>query len=209
MSSSHAPGSNARLAARLVARLGARVGTRLAALGARVATLAATLLLVAPAAADPVHVDVETDPTAYVLSGSSVHVGIGKGRFRLDLGNFALAMPQFVHGDDGFDVSFHGFGAKLQVFPFEAQRGLFAGVDAGVARMLIERQGTDLAVRQDQLGVGIHVGYRIPLFDRFYATPWIGVGYQFHAKDMMLADATYEPQKISVFPAVHLGYRFQ
>src|SRR4051812_21013814 len=112
----------------------------------------AGLAATAGAEPSPLHADVEIDPTAYVLSGNSIHVGIGTGRYRLDLGNFAMAMPQFVHGDDGFDVSFHGYGAKLQVFPFAEQRGWFVGVDGGVSRVLIQRQGSDLAVQQTQAG---------------------------------------------------------
>jgi len=171
----------------------------------------ASFLTGAAAAADPapLHVDAEVDPTAYALSGNSIHVGLGYRRYRLDVGNFALALPQWVHGDDGFDVSFEGYGAKLQVFPFAEQRGLVAGVDAAWTHLLIQRQGTDLAVRQDQLGVGVHVGYRISVIDRLYVTPWIGVGYQLGTRDVTLADVTYQRMRISVFPAVHVGYRFQ
>jgi hypothetical protein len=164
-----------------------------------------------PALAAPpaLHVDAEIDPTAYALSGNSIHVGIGYRRFRLDLGNFAIAIPAWLHGNDGFDASFDGYGAKLQVFPFDEQRGLFAGIDGGWSRVWIQRKGTDLAVRQQQLSAGVHLGYRIAVIDRFYVTPWIGVSYQPGARDVVLAEATFEAMPISVFPAVHLGYRFQ
>jgi hypothetical protein len=171
----------------------------------------------APAAADndsdndsdALHADAEVDPTAYALSGDSLHVGLGYRRFRLDLGAFALALPQWAHGDDGFDVSFEGFGAKLQYFPLAEQRGLFAGVDGGWVRLLAARQGTDLARRDDELQVGVHIGYRIALPDGFYATPWIGVSYAFSADEVALGGATYKPDRVTVFPAVHLGWRFR
>jgi hypothetical protein len=177
---------------------------------ARLAFLAATLGASA-AAAEPgdFHADAEVDPTAYVLSGFSIHVGLGYQRFRLDLGNFAMAIPQLVHGDDGFDVSFDGYGAKLQYFPMDEQRGLFVGVDAALVHMLAQRQGTDLAVRRLQLNAGVDVGYRIALPDDFYVTPWIGVGVQLGADDVTLAGATYHPDRVSVFPAIHIGRRFQ
>lgn len=178
------------------------------------ASVAAVLSVVGGAAAEPaptgaLRVDAEIDPTAYVLSGNSLHLGLGYGRYRLDLGNFALAVPQWVHGDDGFDVSFAGYGAKLQAFVSGDQRGLFAGIDGGWSRVLVERQGSELAVRQHQLGLGAQVGYRIPIVDRLYVTAWIGVGYQFGAKDVMLSGATYDASPISVFPAIHVGYQFQ
>ena len=153
--------------------------------------------------------DAEIDPTAYALSGYSLHVGLGYERFRLDLGNFALALPQFIHGDDGFDVSFHGYGAKLQYFPLTANHGLVVGIDAAVVRMLAQRQGTDLALQQSQLAIGVNLGYRIALPDAFYVTPWIGVGHPFFATDVTLAGSTYTPARIEVFPAIHLGRRFR
>jgi hypothetical protein len=155
------------------------------------------------------HADIEIDPTAYVLDGNSLHVGIGWRSLRVDLGNFAIAMPQFVHGDDDFDVRFDGYGAKLQWFPFAEQRGLFVGVDAGVARVQIDRQDSDRGARQTQIGAGVHVGYRISLPAGFYATPWIGVGFQTGADDVTIDGATYEGSALSVFPAIHLGYQLR
>lgn len=191
---------------------------------ARLAALAFVLVMAAPALAEPepavspskheetqsaFHADIEIDPTAYVLSGFSLHAGIGYGHIRVDLGNYALMLPQFVHGDDGFDLSFDGYGAKVQWFPFAEQEGLFAGVDGGISRILASRQGTDLAKRYAQVNLGIHAGYRISLPANFYVTPWIGIDYAFGAKNVTLAGATTKAQHVIVFPAVHLGYRFR
>lgn len=191
-----------------------------------VLALASVLLAAAPAAAEtpsgepgraPVtparvsafHVDAEIDPTAYVLSGYSLHLGLGYERLRLDLGAYAMKLPKFAHADDGFDVSFDGFGAKLQYFFLAEQRGLFAGVDGGVMRVLAQRQGTDLARRNHQVGAGVHAGWRIAIHEGLYVTPWIGVGYSFGARDVTLAGSTFQPNPVTVFPAVHIGYRFQ
>jgi hypothetical protein len=177
------------------------------------ALLATCLAITATATAAPtppaLHVDAEVDPTAYALAGNSLHLGVGWDRYRVDLGSFALAVPQWVHGQSGFDVSFAGFGAKLQVFAAEIPRGLFAGVEASYDRVLVQRQGSALADRQRQLGLGVDLGYRIGVTERLYVTPWIGVGYLLGARAVTLADATYQPTSISVFPAVHLGYQFQ
>src|SRR3569833_1012883 len=113
----------------------------------------ALLLFCASASAEPFHADVEIDPTAYALDGNSVHVGIGAGRIRAALGNFAE--------------------------------------------------------RLRQLGVGVHAGYRFELPDGFYVTPWLGVGYDFGTHDVTFQGATYHPSAISVFPAVHVGFRFR
>lgn len=168
----------------------------------------ALALLASAASASPVRGDVELDPTAYALSGYSIHAGIGYQHLRLDLGNFAMALPQFVHGDDGFDVAFDGYGAKLQYFFRGDQTGLFAGVDGGVVRVHARLQGSDLAADDTQIGAGVHAGYRFSLPAGFYATAWLGVGYVFSADDVMLGGKTYDAQPFTVFPAIHLGYRF-
>lgn len=174
------------------------------------AALAALLLATSSTAtAEPVRADLELDPTAYVLSGNSIHAGIGYRHWRVDLGNFAMAIPQWVHGDDGFDVSFDGYGAKLHYFLRDDQTGLYGGVGASVARMHVHLQGSDLASDDLQLGTGVEVGYRIALPHGFYATPWLGVGVTWNADPVMLGGQTYEPSRLTIFPAVHLGYRFR
>lgn len=181
------------------------------ALAALAATVALAALAPRTAAADPGSLagDVEVDPTAYILDGSSLHAGLARGHLRLDLGVYAMALPQAAHGDDGFDVAFDGFGAKLQWFPRASRTGVFVGVDAGVARVRAHRQGTDLTVVDRQVSTGVHVGYRFALPANLYVTPWLGVGRAWGAEDLTVDGATYEAMPVTVFPAVHLGYRFE
>jgi len=157
------------------------------------------------------HGDLEVDPTAYALSGYSVHAGLGWDRFRLDLGAFAMTLPAFVHGNDGFAASFDGFGLKLQHFPLGggAQTGLFIGVDAGLARLLVQRDDTQLASRRNQYTVGAHAGWRFDLVAGLYVTPWLGVSRAFNAGDVSLGGRTCESTPWIVFPAVHVGYRLR
>lgn len=178
------------------------------------AALASTLFTTTIATAEPIpdrrfHLDVEVDPTAYVLEGYSLHVGLGWGRLRLDVGAFGMAVPSFAVGNSDFDVSFDGYGAKLQYFPFAEQRGGFVGLDGGVAWQLAERTATEMASRDRQVSLGVNAGWRFAFGDRFYATPWLGVSHAFSARDTTLAGSTYQPPRITFFPAIHLGVRFQ
>ena len=181
-----------------------------------VTTIAAlTVATTATAAADQpstiaksaFHADFEVDPTAYALSGYSLHVGLGWQRLRLDLGAFAMALPDFAKSDDSFAVSFDGFGSKLQYFVLAEQRGLGVGVDAGVARPLVQRG--ELASKDSQYSIGVIAGYRIDLGAHLYATPWLGVSYAFSAEDVTLGGTTYQQNPVTIFPAVHVGYRFR
>jgi hypothetical protein len=172
------------------------------------------------------HIDVETDPTAFILSGYSLHAGVGYGPFRLDLGGFAMQMPEFMHGNAGFRAKFAGAGAKLQYF-FSAvgeARGAFVGADAGVARLSVEREDSGRRAERTVSSVGVQVGYRFILSSRthsarekptyrpfegaFYVTPWIGVGYLFGTTPIEADGKSFNLSPVSFFPAVHVGYGF-
>ncbi|AKU93152.1 hypothetical protein [Vulgatibacter incomptus] len=154
------------------------------------------------------HLDLEVDPTAFVFGGYSLHAGIGWQRFRLDLGAFAMDVPEAYHGQKAFEQSFHGFGAKLAYFLFADQTGGFVGVGAGIARGLYGLKGTELAAQQYDVGIGPHVGWRFDLGAGFYATPWISLDYSLNPKDVTLGGETFASDRWSVFPAIHLGRRF-
>jgi hypothetical protein len=155
------------------------------------------------------HADFEVDPTAYVFQGHSLHVGLGWKKLRLDLGAFALALPDALVGHEDFSVAFDGYGLKLQYFPFAEQRGAFVGIDAGVARPFVRRKGTDLAVRRTEYNAGVNFGWRFVFGERFYATAWLGLSRPLARDPVTLAGSTYEGSALTVFPAVHLGYRFR
>jgi len=178
--------------------------------GAQSATRADADAPVARVGADSsFHADAEVDPTAYVLDGYSLHVGVGYKRLRVDLGAYAMKVPVALHGEDNLDISFDGYGVKLQYFLFAEQRGGFVGVDAGIARRTVARPEMQLAVRNTEVGVGVNFGWRFAITNAFYATTWLGLGYGFNPHTVMLGDAKYEPSRFTVFPAVHLGYRFR
>jgi len=169
---------------------------------------AATATADAAAGGPTFHLDVEVDPTAYVLNGYSLHVGLGLDRFRLDLGAYAIGMPEAFHGNEGFDASMHGFGAKLHWFAFDEQKGGFVGVGAGVGKTLVSLRDTHLATEVTSFSAGFEAGWRFDLGAGFYATPWVSLDYGFDAKDVQLGGETFATDEWSVFPAVHFGRRF-
>ena len=169
-----------------------------------------TRLLLAALAVAPaeVRLDAEIDPTAYALKGYSLHAGIEWERWRLDLGVFAIAVPQFIHGNQGFDSSFDGYGAKLQRFLFDEPKGAMVGVEGGVNRQLVQLSGTEAASRRTQYSIGVHAGWRFMLGAGFYATPWLGLSYSSNAGDVTVGGRTFKNSPWQVFPAVHFGRRF-
>jgi hypothetical protein len=88
-------------------------------------------------------VDVEIDPATYALNGYSLHAGYWVDRLRLNVGAFSLDVPEEVHGKEGLEATFHGYGLKAQYFPFAegfpyaSRSGFFLGLDGGVAKRLV------------------------------------------------------------------------
>jgi len=157
----------------------------------------------------PLHLDLEVDPTAFALGGYSAHVGIGWERLRLDLGLFAADIPRFLQSNKGFSASADGVGAKLQYFLFAEQVGGFVGIEGARNRQRVALDGTGLSSRQSSWGAGADVGWRFALGRHFHVTPWVGLDYTFGGKDVALAGRTYKSRPWSIYPFVHLGYRFQ
>lgn len=153
-------------------------------------------------------VDVEVDPLAYALSGHSVHVGVGFGHFRFDLGAFALEFPEWVHGNEGFTSSFDGFGIKAHIFVEGDGTGPFAGVAGGLARTLIQNDASGRAQRDLHASLGVELGWLLPIVEGLYVKPWIGVGWTFGVEDVVLDRQRFEANGLTVFPTVHLGYAF-
>lgn len=156
----------------------------------------------------PLRVDVEIDPTAYALGGHSLHVGIAWRSLRLDLGAFAMDVPEMFHGNAGFDAAFSGYGAKLQFFVLRPQSGLFVGAEVAVARTVVRKRNTQLGAQFQQLNLGGQVGWRFVLGHGFYVTPWIGLGAGLAPSEVAVGDATFENSRLLIFPAVHVGRRF-
>lgn len=151
--------------------------------------------------------DIELDPLAYALGGTSVHVGIHEGHIRGDLGAFSLDVPEAFHGNEGFALSMAGAGAKVDYFPFSKRSGFFAGVEASFAKTTVIEEESRSAVRRTNLNLGVRAGYRIDLTDALFLSPWVGVGYA-TGDDVLIAGKTFKHTHLTLFPTVHVGYKF-
>jgi hypothetical protein len=170
--------------------------------------LSSLLVATAPASApNPLRLDIEIDPIAYALDGFSLHLGMGTGRYRLDLGAFGLELPEAIHGQRDFRSSFAGYGAKFDVFLHDDGWGPFMGFEGGFTTITIVDTLSSRSAEDRAVSGGVRAGWRIQLPSDFYVTPWVGVGYRF-SEDAQIAGRTYQNNPITVFPTFHLGYRF-
>jgi hypothetical protein len=156
----------------------------------------------------PLRPDVEVDPTPYFQHGYSFHAGLGWGHWRVEGEILGTDVPEWVQGNKGFDLSYHGGGAKLQYFLSPQQKGMFIGTRTEITRESVSLHGTDLHSRPLRYDLGIDAGYRFRLGRRLYITPWGGVDYTFNAHDIEMGGRTYKDGRFGIFAAVHFGYRF-
>lgn len=151
--------------------------------------------------------DVETDPLAFIAQGHSLHAGIWWDDVRLDVGSFGLVIPEFVHGQSGFEAAFTGFGTKADVFWGDRRDGLLTGVELAVSRVTVRHLESTASDVQTQVGVSGRVGYRWASEAGLYVQPWVGVGYMFGGSDVVLGGERFETAPLTVFPTVHVGYQ--
>jgi hypothetical protein len=154
--------------------------------------------------------EAEADPTAYALKGFSAHVGhsIFDGRSRLQFGAFGAETPEWIHGNSGFTENSRGVTLKVDYFPLRPSDGWFVGADSNYARVRYELNQTHERTYRNLVGLGPRVGYRFNFGKHLYVSPWVSVDYQLNAKDVMISGKTFHESRCSVFPALHLGWRF-
>lgn len=154
--------------------------------------------------------EVESDPTAYALNGFSAHVGhpVFDGRLRLQVGAFGAETPEWIHANSGFTEDSRGGTFKIDFFPLRPLSGLFVGADSNYSQVRYELEETHERTYRNMVGLGPRVGYRFNVGKHLYLSPWASLDYQFNAKDVSISGKTFHEKKYSLFPAVHVGWRF-
>jgi Protein of unknown function (DUF3575) len=154
--------------------------------------------------------EVESDPTAYALKGFSAHVGhtVFNGRMRWQIGAFGAETPEWIHGNKGFTENSRGGTIKIDYFPLRPLRGLFFGADSNYSRVRYALEDTHERAYGNIVGIGPRVGYRFGLGKHLYLNPWVSTDYQFNAKDVSISGKIFHEKKYSIFPAIHVGWKF-
>ncbi|AEF56285.1 hypothetical protein [Marinomonas posidonica] len=151
--------------------------------------------------------DVEVDPFAYALSGHSVHFGFGENNFRFDIGLFGADIPEAFHGNENYEQEFTGYGVKLD-YLFGRYEGLFVGIEAQTSEYKYTLKSTKENTTRTQTSFGPRIGYRIMYSKNMTITPWLGIDFNLEHDDIVLSGEKFESSTVSLFPTVHLGWKF-
>lgn len=169
--------------------------------------LTATLLLSMNAKAE-YDFYVESDPIAFAFSGHSIHAGLETDRFRLQIGSFGTNLPDSFKDSEKFEVSFTGYGVKLDYFK-DKEGGMFVGMTYSITEYEFEHIATQVNEVRDSNSLGLRLGYKYRLTDNFYVTPWIGVSKNLSDRStIQLSGDDYQLDDWTIFPTIHLGYQF-
>lgn len=171
------------------------------------AGVVAFLLLAAPAPASA-QIEVEVDPMAYAMEGFSLHLAWLLGPVRMNVGTFGIRVPEVVHGNEGWTNTMRGIGVKVD-YVGDSRAGLFAGVEGGVMRMKYDLAASSSHETRAVVGMGARAGYRSFIGSRgLYLAPWVGIGYNMNGDPVHVDGAEFERSALSVFPTIHVGWRF-
>ena len=175
--------------------------------------LVATVLLGGLFSIGKVHaaLEIEIDPIAFALEGQSYHVAIAGEASRFDVGVFGLELPD-DSDNPNYTVSFDGFGVKWD-YTGDCIDGLFWGVQASQIDIGFEfnnpnsgapKEGTTRTTNT----YGNRFGYRTGK-EGLYVTPWIGFDRVEPYDNVVLGGGQkYNQDSVTVFPTIHLGFRF-
>lgn len=161
----------------------------------------------------PDRFEVEADPIAFILNGYSFHVGYTKGHLRFDAGIFGIKQPDFALDNKLFSVFSSGGGIKID-YLLRKNRGVFFGLQSDYATDKIGLKSEGATQSVNGVTLGLRTGYRFMFgkeerqFKGLYLVPWVGLIHSFNPSVVTKNGHTYQQASWSIFPTIHLGYRF-
>ena len=79
----------------------------------------------------------------------------------------------------------------------------------------IEHTESSATAHQNVFSIGVHAGYRWFMFRKrenamngIYLAPWCSVDYNYSENNVIIQGDQYQQKKLSLFPTIHLGYKF-
>lgn len=158
---------------------------------------------------------IEIDPMAYILKGYSVHgVYHSAGRWSYDLGIFGIEEPEFYSDNKDFKIKHNGAGIKVHYHLHGIDtKGFYVGLGSSYSKTEATEKESKIKNSGSALDLGMHGGYRFFMFKNnngkgLYLTPWISLDYHLYQDKIKFEKVDFKQNSLSVFPTVHVGYRF-
>ncbi|HKP97926.1 MAG TPA: hypothetical protein VJ385_19475 [Fibrobacteria bacterium] len=167
-----------------------------------------TTLLASAAAFSSPSVDVELDPTDFILGGYRIHVGYIQNTIRCDLGVVSVKIPKVFHGNDQFDYEIFGVVARMD-YLFDSYEKWFVGIEGTWMKNTYTHITTNASETRHPFLLATRIGYRFAFLDHLTVTPWVGLGALLNKGNEYVVDGDrFKVSTFNVFPTVHVGWAF-
>ncbi|KAA0992305.1 hypothetical protein [Dyadobacter aurulentus] len=157
--------------------------------------------------------ELEADPIAFIFKGYSFHAGYTIEHVRFDIGVFGIKQPNFALENKLFSVFSSGAGIKVD-YLVRKNKGIFVGLQSDYATDKIGLKNDDQRQSTGGMTLGLRTGYRFMLGNKqnqykgLYLVPWVALIHSFNPSMITRNGHRYSQSQWSVFPTLHLGYRF-
>ena len=173
-----------------------------------IGTLSITLLASSKVFSSP-SVDVELDPTDFLLGGYRIHAGFIKNPIRYDLGILSVNIPKIFYGNNQFDYQISGVVARVD-YLFDTYQKWFVGIEGTWMKNTYTHIATNVSETRRPFLLATRIGYRFVFFDHLTVTPWVGLGALLNkgSEYVEVGGDKFKVSTFNVFPTVHVGWAF-
>lgn len=176
-------------------------------------------VVISPVSLAGSHIDIESDPTTFALSGYALHLRYSPEampQVRVGIGTYALEFPSaFVdinseNRDRGWQVEIdNAIGLFVEYSLQHASSGWFVGLQLAQQDFLIQNDSISGEASFTNNLFMPYAGYRFELDAHWYTSLWGGVGYtETVSGNTQLGGLQYDVDPAVGFGALHVGYRF-
>jgi len=157
--------------------------------------------------------EIETDPTSFFNGGYNFNLGYSIPHWAFRLTSVKAVVPEFSHGNEGFDQEMLGVAFNLDFFVKENNNGFFLGSVSVYSKDELTNPVKN-KLTNEQLSFGLRTGFRIMPFKKqkenqngFYITPFISPVFVLSNDAIFIDNSSFKYKSFQIWGGVHVGWR--
>lgn len=154
-------------------------------------------------------ISIETEPVAYILGGAGITGSYRYGPWTYSIEAYGgLTVPESLHGNEGFSAALKGLILQAERF-ITGTDGFYLGPEFGIASAEITLDSSNESKTHTGYSLGLRGGYHWNTgLGHLYLSPVVGLGYTLNAKDIEIANQTFETKAFMPWGTVGIGWSF-
>lgn len=158
----------------------------------------------------------EADPLAYINNGYSIHLGYENWGWRFDLTkvkvDFPMSFEEAFYDTQAFDLISNISGIKIDYIGHRRNwtKHAFVGLDINYQKLSFEHRSTQQSDDLNTFNIGLRAGYKLPIFNGFYITPWAAIWRNVAATEQYTVEADIiSTNDWDWILTLHFGYAYK